>query len=265
MHTRFTFTIAPTFAAGLAALACEVDDNAGAGDTAGATDTAGAATHASDGDSGSPSTPMCGPNDGNGVTSCFNRQCVNDNYCDSYLETCQVGCLSTLNCAAGEYCDLRMPSRDFGDEHDVGVCRPPGAECGTDATDPGASAGTGGADTSMTDTGTMSCADVEGNYTISLASDVPDICRSVIDDGTLCSVAQDGCQLTWGCDNAFGLGFPPGQLEGNTYHGMGTYSAKGTSVPFDCEVEFVELLPYRLTFSCSANVGAAIVCEGLGR
>lgn len=207
---------------------------------------------ASGGDDGGDAGGMCMPNDGDGVTQCTVDTCAAGEYCE-VDGNCYPGCVSALNCA-GQYCDLRMPAPNLDKTFEIGVCRTPGAECGVG--DDGASSA-GPMDTSGA---APSCDEVQGNYAMHLDTDVPSACNDAFSGLTMCSVAQSGCELTWGCDADFGLNFPAGPLDGSTYHGAGSYMG----VQFDCTIEWVYAGSYTLTFSCAANVGQPIVCTGWG-
>lgn len=228
-----------------APFACDIDhggDAGQAGDGSSASDTAA--------DSGDPQGNACVPNDSDGTTQCTIDTCLAGNYCE-VDGACAPGCRTSLNCGEGEYCDLRAPAPNWDHSFEIGVCRAPGAECGVD---------TNAGDTEAADSGAMNCDEVQGNYAMYLSDDSPSICHDAFSGLTMCSVAQEGCGLTWGCDANFGLNFPPGELEGDTYHGGGSYMG----VPFDCTIEFVWSQTSVLTFSCAANVGQAVVCTGWG-
>ena len=71
-----------------------------------------------------------------GTQSCGPEVCQAGDYCASDVGICDPGCLSELDCASGEYCDLSNPSDSLDDEP-VGVCREPGSDletpCPTDS------------------------------------------------------------------------------------------------------------------------------------
>ncbi len=104
-----------------------------------------------------------------------------------------------------------------------------------------------------------SCGDVEGNYEISIDSDSPEECSSLIIEGLTCSVAQTGCNLAWGCPALFGTALTPGPLGSD-----GIYEANGSimGVPYSCEIDFgIDFF----FWSCSITApGGTLVCQGSG-
>ncbi len=215
------------------------------------------------GSAGDDNGGTCEPNDGDGRTSCQFEECLPDEFCD-VTDSCAVGCLSSINCRPGEYCDLRMPTSNWDNTLEVGTCRVPGAECGAGEGGPGTSSDSSADTTSgpaETTGGTPACDEVQGNYQMKLDSDVPEMCGAAFSGLTMCSVAQEGCNLTWGCDADFGINFPPGPIDGRIYEGTGSYMG----VPFECTMEWIYSVNFTFTFSCSASLGgAAIVCTGTG-
>ncbi len=228
-----------------ALLACDVgpgDDAAAEGEAAG--------SNADAADSGASQPTDCDANVGDGVTQCTLETCAAGSYCE-VDGICSSGCRSSLNCGSGESCDLRAPAPNADHTFEIGVCRVPGPWCGV---------ATGASDDDGSDSAAPSCEPVQGNYAMFLDTDSPSACDDAFSGLTMCSVAQDGCALTWGCDTNFGLNFPPGLLDGNVYQGSGMIMG----VPFACTVEFAWTQSSALTFSCSANFGQAVVCNGWG-
>lgn len=206
---------------------------------------------------GGPGELDCTPNQGDGRTACNNDMCTAGNYCENDF-VCSTGCESTLNCGAGEFCDMRMPIVDgFGAT--IGICRSASDPvCGGDPTNAGETS-----DTSSSGEVGESCLDVEDNYRIDLDSGSPSECELFITDGDMCSVAQSGCELTWGCGAQLSQILTPGPIDDS-----GIYETSGTQMGFDyeCMFDFTAAFPTRFNFSCSAGQGGqAIVCSGTGR
>lgn len=196
----------------------------------------------SDSDSGSGSgsgASMCEPNAGDGSSQCGGNICPGGEYCENAAAgTCAAGCESTLNCATGQWCDLRMP-----DAWGVGLCRPTSDPACGGAPDP--------------EPGT--CLDVQGNYQLSLLSGAPEACVVVLDGTIQCSVAQDGCTLSWGCGELSVSPFPPGTLDEND-----DVQVEGMieGVPYVCDFDFTY---DPMTWSCALTSSeGALVCEGIG-
>ncbi len=219
----------------------EVDDDGGAAATSGAS--------AASADSGPDDGVDCTPNAGDGTTQCGGNVCDGGTVCrNDAAGECELGCESTLNCAAGQWCDLRMP-----DAWGAGLCRPTSdPACGGSSS--------AGDDGSVDETGVSECLVVEGNYTLQLFGDQPDFCS---DDGLsalTCSVVQDGCSITWGCTSddlppeVLALFFAPGSIEGDTYTNVASLPDGDVTCTVDFGAE---------TWSCSlTSNGMAGLCEG---
>lgn len=196
--------------------------------------------------------PMCEPNAGDGTTQCGGNICEGGMRCEnSAAGTCSAGCESTLNCPANQWCDLRAP-----DAWGAGLCRPTSdPACGG----PGES---GADDSSGSSDEIVDCLDVEGNYTLEADGGQPEVCQDFFSDGTICSVAQEGCTLTWGCGDGVDtiVPFPAGDLQGDD-----SFSADGTTpegFAFSCTFDFAD---FPMRWSCSFGAGGgAIVCQGSG-
>lgn len=192
--------------------------------------------------------PMCEPNAGDGRSQCAGETCEPGNYCDAII--CTGGCESTLNCGTGQWCDLRMPDA-FG----AGICRP--------TTDP-ACGGTPVGDESSSEGGEIEeCLIVEGNYVLALDPGSPQTCTELFEGDIQCSVAQDGCTLTWGCGDQSAVLFPPGNLDAN-----GISMTEGTSpdgLAYACTFDFSGNTDDALVWSCSlVGGGGSLVCQGTG-
>ncbi len=216
---------------------------------------------------GGPQELDCTPNQGDGRTACSNETCTAGEYCENDF-VCSAGCESTLNCGAGEFCDMRMPITDgFGAT--IGICRSAsdpvcsGASTNASEPDPDPDPESETADPSSSGDVPESCPDVEDNYRIELDGSSPSECEVFITDGDMCSVAQSGCELTWGCGAHLSAVLTPGPIDDN-----GIYEVSGTQmgVDYECTFDFTAQFPARFTFSCSAGqAGQAIVCSGTGR
>ena len=202
----------------------------------------------------------CTPNNSDGMTQCTSQLCSASQYCEPVDGLCSNGCESSLNCAMGDYCDKRMPTENLDGTLEIGICRTPGAECGiADAGDDQADAP--GEDDVDPDTGTPACSEWQGNYSVTLDDDSPDLCNEAFSGTSMCSVTQDGCTLHWGCDGSFGVGFPDGPVDGDgRYEGTGSYMG----VPFDCTIQFYSGASYSFSWECGANPGMPVLCTGLG-
>lgn len=202
---------------------------------------------------------MCVPNDGDGRTQCGAMVCEAGERCtESGLLQCVPGCLDTLNCGAGQWCDLRS-----SEPGDPGLCRSiDDAACGGD----GSAAGdaTGPDPSGDESNGGPACPDVQGNYSLTLAASSPDLCQEILSDGDQCSVSQEGCDIVWGCDATYGALLVPGAVDAS-----GVYETSGVfqGFAYDCEVAFLATGSFApdLEWSCSVGEGGqAILCEGTG-
>ncbi len=204
------------------------------------------------------SAEICVPNDGDGRTQCGGNTCEAGERCtESGLLQCLPGCLGTLNCGSGQWCDLRT-----AEPGQPGLCRSvDDPACGEDP-DPGetqAGETSEGAD----ETGGPACPDVQGNYSVSLSLSSPEDCE-VFFDNERCSVSQDECDLVWGCDGDLSFLLVPGPVSMS-----GVYETSGTLEGFSyaCEVTFLltgSFVP-ALNWSCSVGqAGEAVLCEGTG-
>lgn len=211
---------------------------------------------------------MCIPNNGDGQTQCGADVCQAGERCSpNGLVQCLPGCLETLNCGPEQWCDLRT-----AEPGDPGLCRSiddpacggaPGG--GTDDTgDAGETAGTDDSASSGEDTTDASCPDVQGNYDLNLSETSPEECQQLLASGDVCSVSQDGCNITWGCESEYAMLWVPGPVDAS-----GIYEATGTIMGFayTCEVEFLSTGAFvpDLEWSCSVGQGGqALLCEGTG-
>ena len=228
---------------GLAALAACVEEEVSDPDTGdAATSTDGNASDSSDPSdptNGGVLDPMCEPNAGDGLTNCDGEICEAGSYCAALF--CEAGCETTLNCPAGQWCDLRMPD-GFG----AGLCRP--------TSDP-ACGGPGSADSSTTDVGGEDCSDVEGNYVLGLHASSPQECGELF-SGISCSVAQEGCTLSWGCGSENQNLFPPGPLAADD-----TFTTDGMleGVAYSCTFDFGDPMGWSCSFTTPEGT---LVCQG---
>lgn len=227
-------SIRPWFLALPLLFACTTDETE-------ALDTDGASSSDPTTDDPGPLDPMCEPNAGDGSTQCGGNICPGGERCqNSAAGVCEVGCESTLNCPTGQWCDLRMP-----DAWGAGLCRPTSdPACGTEP------AGT-------TADEVVECLDVQGNYTLHLSEDAPEVCTFVFEEDLDCSVAQEGCTLRWGCGEDQVAVFPPGTIDANDdVEVEGTYQG----IPYTCTFDFTH---YPGSWSCAfASDEGAAVCDG---
>ena len=240
-----TKTLLALLSLAFAAPAC-VDDEAGQGAASG----------------GSDGAELCAPNTGDGRTQCGSDVCEAGERCtDNGLVQCLPGCLETLNCGPQQWCDLRT-----ADPGEAGLCRSVDdaacggmADAGADDTSEDPSSGGDTMDSSG-----ASCPDVQGNYSLSLRSSSPPECQEILSNGDTCSVSQDACNITWGCDGTYASLLVPGAVDSS-----GVYETSGTYMGFSyvCEVEFLDAGSFGpdLEWSCSVGQGGqAILCEGTG-
>lgn len=214
----------------------------------------GSADNNGDNDGGDDGVDACVPNQSDGRTACSAEECSAGEYCFADF-SCSAGCASTLNCATGQWCDLRMSAED-SQGVEIGVCRA--------TSDPFCE---GPADDTAADDGedevvVEECLDVQGNYALSSAAGSPQACEAFIDGDQMCSVAQDGCDITWGCGPQLALLFVPGSLDANS-----VYETQGTQMGIDytCEVRFSSDFDLTFSWDCSFTLdGEAVVCQGQG-
>lgn len=212
------------------------------------------------------------PNDGDGRTQCGSNTCEAGERCtQSGLIQCLPGCLETLNCGSGEWCDLRT-----ADPGEPGLCRsvedpacggnPGETQAGETQT---GETQTGESNDSVADTtdetgDEPACPDVQGNYSLTLSSTSPEDCEDILANGDQCSVSEDGCDLIWGCDGEYGALLVPGPVDMS-----GVYETSGTFQGFSytCEVTFLSTGSFApdLNWNCSVGqAGQALLCEGTG-
>jgi len=184
----------------------------------------------------------CEANDStDGTNACgLNQTCEAGNYCYTEVYACFTGCRSELDCARGDYCDLRNPSKSPGGAQDVGTCRKPGSECKTDDGGPVDGAG---------------CLNVQGNYLVGLASSSPAVCKQIWTKSQMCSITQTNCDISVRCDQDQSI-FQGGTLNNNSL--AKTIQVEG--MPVNCKMDFTGTDYF--TWSCSAS---GILCEGTGR
>lgn len=114
------------------------------------------------------------------------------------------------------------------------------------------------------ETGETVCPDVQGNYRVMLSSSSPEDCDFFFDGVDQCSVSQDECELTWGCENDLSPLLVPGPVDAS-----GVYETSGTlqGFSYSCEFTFLPTGSFApdLNWSCSiGQAGQAVLCEGTG-
>lgn len=196
---------------------------------------------------------MCTFNDGDGRTQCGSNVCEAGERCtQSGLIQCLPGCLDALNCGPQQWCDLRT-----ADPGEAGLCRPSDDPACGGSPEPSSESGAPG-DTAAE----AECPDVQGNYRLTLSASSPDECQEILASGSQCSVSQDVCDITWGCDGEYATLLVPGAV------GMsGGYETEGTFMGFAyrCQITFNGSMSSDLTWNCSiGQSGQAVLCEGTG-
>ncbi|MCR9162588.1 MAG: hypothetical protein ACE37F_18870 [Nannocystaceae bacterium] len=117
------------------------------------------------------------------------------------------------------------------------------------------------AQTSSTSTGAaLPCPDVAGEYAIALENPEGSPCTMLLEDGNLCSVGQDACELTWSCDSPHAKILTPGPLDME-----GTYTAEGTYVnhTYACTFAFASDLE-TFAWTCTIGTENPTSCTGTG-
>jgi len=194
-----------------------------------------------DDDSKTASEMVCKVNDStDGTNACgLSQTCNPGTFCHDQTKFCVEGCRTELDCAKNQYCDMRNKSRDVTGKFDVGTCRAPGSECGSDD--------------DSSDGIPDSCDDVQGNYRVILKENSPSPCRHIWSQSRLCSIAQDACDLTLRCDDGSTI-LPRGTLDKNN-RVMSSFEIQGHTI--QCKLIFGQ----GFSWSCTAE---GIVCEGYG-
>lgn len=247
MTPRFLMSLYLTVFLSVFALACE-SDSGGLGGIGGGTDTAGGGTDTAGGGDGTGaktcySVVVNETNDGTSACSIF--VCEANQYC-TWADICEPGCVTELDCASGDFCDLSNATYDPSGQ-DVGLCRAPNASHEV--------ACTGGNTTGP-------CGKVDGSYTVKLsATGSAAECSQLFDDAVECNVAQDGCALTWSC--GAGSIFESGELDADNSYSFDVSLMGGTGT---CDVTFqTASAPSSFTWSCGGSAGGAVLtCKGTG-
>jgi hypothetical protein len=182
-----------------------------------------------------------------GESACGMFVCKANEYC-STAGICDPGCLSELDCAGGQFCDLSNATTTFEGQA-IGLCRVP--DVSLEVTCP-----------SNNNNNNDPCGSVDGSYNVKLSSiGSAEQCADLFEDSVECNVMQKGCTVTWSC--GAGAIFESGELDdANSY----TFDVSMMGGAGSCTVTFVpSVVPAMFNWTCSGSGGGNVLsCKGTG-
>jgi hypothetical protein len=183
-----------------------------------------------------------------GESACGIFVCEANQYC-STADICDPGCLSELDCAAGQFCDLSNANSTF-EGQDIGLCRMPDASLEV-ACKP-----------NNNNNNNDPCDNVEGSYNVKLSAvGSAEQCATFFKDSVECNVMQETCTITWGCGEG-GI-FESGDLDDNNSYTFDVAQMGGAG---SCTVTFsTSVVPTMFNWTCSGSGGDTVLtCKGTG-